>query len=371
MLPILALSFCIHACYIGSKMVVSLYALAFGANQALVGVIAMLYALVPLLLGVHTGRVADTIGVRVLMFAGSACIVVAMVAGCFATGLIALCVTATLVGTGFVLFNVCVQNLTGALGSPADRARNFSWLSIGYSVSTFSAPMICGFTIDHAGHAAAFAVLGVLAALPTLLLAVTGRYTRTATATANQEQRNAFDLLRMPALRRLIVMSGLMVAASDLFAFYVPVFTHSIGLSASTTGLVLGAYAVAVFVTRFAMPFLVSRWTSGEILFVAMGMSALSFVVFPLFGSLYPLMALAFIIGLGLGCGQPLSMTLCYERSPPGRTGEATGLRLTANNIARVVVPLVSGALGAALGTAPVFWLSAINLFAVSGFARR
>ncbi|MBI4194206.1 MAG: MFS transporter, partial [Betaproteobacteria bacterium] len=51
--------------------------------------------------------------------------------------------------------------------------------------------------------------------------------------------------------------------------------------------------------------------------------------------------------------------------------GEVTGLRLTANNIARVAVPLLSGVLGAALGAAPVFWLNAINLAAVSFLARR
>ena len=70
--------------------------------------------------------------------------------------------------------------------------------------------------------------------------------------------------------------------------------------------------------------------------------------------------------GLGLGCGQPLSMTIAYNRSPAGREGEVTGLRLTANNVARVVIPVVCGALGTALGAAPVFWFNALNLTAVS-----
>jgi hypothetical protein len=48
-----------------------------------------------------------------------------------------------------------------------------------------------------------------------------------------------------------------------------------------------------------------------------------------------------------------------------------TGLRLTANNVARVTIPLISGALGALLGAAPVFWLNAVNLTAISWLARR
>ena len=39
------------------------------------------------------------------------------------------------------------------------------------------------------------------------------------------------------------------------------------------------------------------------------------------------LMALSFLLGLGLGCAQPIIMSLLYEASPPGRQGEAVGLR--------------------------------------------
>ena len=64
-------------------------------------------------------------------------------------------------------------------------------------------------------------------------------------------------------------------------------------------------------------------------------------------------------------------MTMAFNRSPAGRTGEVTGLRLTANNLARIVIPLTAGALGTAFGMVPVFWMNAVNLSAVSWLARR
>jgi hypothetical protein len=64
-------------------------------------------------------------------------------------------------------------------------------------------------------------------------------------------------------------------------------------------------------------------------------------------------------------------MTTSYEQAPAGRAGEVTGLRLTANNLARVTMPLISGALGAAFGAAPVFWLNAVNLAAISWISKR
>src|SRR4029079_9443452 len=70
-------------------------------------------------------------------------------------------------------------------------------------------------------------------------------------------------------------------------------------------------------------------------------------------------------------CTQPLLMSTSYEKSPPGRAGEVTGMRLTANNLARVVMPLLSGAIGTALGAAPGFWMNAVNLASISLLARR
>jgi MFS family permease len=58
-------------------------------------------------------------------------------------------------------------------------------------------------------------------------------------------------------------------------------------------------------------------------------------------------------------------MMLTYTQSPKGRSGEALGLRLSANHLARVVGPLLFGSIGAAFGLFPVFWGNALMM--VSG----
>lgn len=370
MYRIVFISICIHSIYIGSKVVISLLALELGAGQVVIGVLAALYALVPLLLGVYSGRIADTTGMRAPMLAGVACVAGAMLAGFLWNTLTALFVIAVLVGAGFVFFNVSIQNLTGGYGAPEQRARNFSMLSIGYSISTFIGPMTAGFTIEYAGHARTFLVFAMFT-LPALAILATNRDLANITAQPTaQEKRSALDLLRIAPLRQLVIMSGLIIAAWDLFGFYVPIFAHSIGLSASSIGLILGVFAAAAFVSRFAMPRILKRWPGNRVMVSAMLFSACAFVAFPFFSNEYALMAIAFPIGLGLGCAQPLSMMMAYERSPKGRTGEVTGLRLTANNVARIVIPIVAGGIGTALGTAPVFWINAFNLAAISWMSR-
>jgi len=178
--------------------------------------------------------------------------------------------------------------------------------------------------------------------------------------------RSAMQLLRLPPVRSVVIISGLIVAASDLFAFYLPVYAHTLNFSATATGMVLGVYAFAGLLTRFAMPALLRHWRAERVMFACLLFAASAFAAFPLSTQFYFMLTVAFLLGLGLGCGQPLSMMIAYNRSPSGREGEVTGLRLTANNLARVVIPVVCGALGATLGAAPVFWMNALNLAAIS-----
>jgi MFS family permease len=365
------LSIAIHSCYIGSKVVVSLLALELGASQFLIGVLAALYALLPLLLGVYSGRLADTIGMRVPMLIGAALAGIAMLCGFAWQQLAALFATATLMGAAFVFYNVSIQNLTGAWGRPEQRARNFNILTIGYSVSSFIGPMIAGFSIDYAGHGRAFLVFALFTLLPIAALTFYPQLVRVPLHKSERQERRAVDLLRDPPLRSVIVMSGLMVASYELFGFYMPVFGHSVGLSASTIGVIMGTYATATFLTRFFLPVLLKRQRPQQILFSFMLLAAGGFLLMPFLRDIYLIMLMSFAIGFGMGVGQPISMTMSFNRSPAGRTGEVTGLRLTANNVARIVIPLTAGALGSAFGMVPVFWMNALNLAAVSWLARR
>jgi predicted acyltransferase len=68
---------------------------------------------------------------------------------------------------------------------------------------------------------------------------------------------------------------------------------------------------------------------------------------------------------------QPMVMSLLHNTAPPGRVGEAVGVRMTLVNMSQAGMPLFSGALGAALGMAPVFWAMAVLLAAGTLYTRR
>ena len=82
-------------------------------------------------------------------------------------------------------------------------------------------------------------------------------------------------------------------------------------------------------------------------------------------------MLLSFVLGLFLGAGQPMVMALLYNKAPPGRAGEAVGVRTLLLNFSQAGMPLMFGALGAALGMAPVFWVMALSLVGGAWYAKR
>jgi predicted MFS family arabinose efflux permease len=164
------------------------------------------------------------------------------------------------------------------------------------------------------------------------------------------------DLLRNPEMRQIYIIAILLAAAWDLFIFVTPIQGSKLGLSASTIGLILGAFSAATFAVRLAMPWISRRYNEWHVLTSALILAVISYGIFPFMQQSYSLMAVAAILGLALGSSQPNVLSLLHNVAPPGRAGEAIGIRTTISNANQVVIPLAFGAAGTALGLFAVFW---------------
>ena len=352
--------------HMGSRVVASLLALNLGAGPMLIGVLIAAYSIFQLAFALVVGRISDRYGSRRPMLGGTIAFGCGLIIPAVSPTLPALFISAPLIGIGFVFFNVAAQNLAGTLGSAAERTKNFSTMSLGYSSGHMIGPVLAGIMIDRHGFGAAYIAFAIMTLAPILALAVS-RQLGAHGARSEPTSSSAFDLMRLPSLRRMIIVSGLVTTGWDLYTFYVPIYGHSIGLSASTIGTILGAFAAASFIVRVALPVLTKRFSVETVLAAAMCLAALLFLPFTFITFVPALLALSFGIGLSLGVSQPLTLNLTYNRSPEGRSGEVTGLRLTINNITHIAVPLAAGSIGALLGIASVFWASA-GILLVSGY---
>jgi len=349
----------------GSKMLVALYAIELGASPLMIGALVSTYAVFPLLLAVYAGRVVDRHGVRNPMLMGSLGMTAGLSLPLAFPSVPALFASCALIGTASLFFQISTHNLVGSLGDGSARTGNFGTYSLAASLSGLLGPLLVGFTIDTAGHTTSYAILAAITCIPGLVL-LTGPGFIPARVKVRREASGGrvADLIATPSLRRTLFSSGLIITGIDLFNFYMPIYGRSIGLSASVIGVVVGMLAAAAFVVRVWMPTLARRYGERAVLTGSLLIAGATYFAFPSVRDPILLGAIAFLLGLGLGCGQPLSILLVYNDSPPGRAGEALGLRLTVNKFTQIAVPLAFGTLGTALGTSPVFWANGILLLA-------
>ena len=361
-----------HACFSGSRMVMSLYALELGASPFSIGVLMALYAVCPLFLAIYAGRMADRLGPRGPMLVGTAGMGLAMLLPPLFPGLTSLYLSALLIGSSFHFFFVSVHGTTGGVGGPENRARNYALVSLGFSAAGLIGPFTTGFAIDHLGHLNTYRLLALFTVGPMLLMWLKPGFLPKATKrAADAAQHRVLDLWRMPKLRGAFIASGILSAAWDLFQFYFPIYGHSIGLSASVIGSVLATFALATFMVRTILPAWSKRAGEATILVYGIFTCAGAFVLFPFFTNPWFLAGAAFILGLGVGSGQPMSMSLIYALAPTGRASEAAGLRVMVNNVAHLGIPLLFGSVGAAFGFVPVFVSNAAMLLAGGELMRR
>ncbi len=361
-----------HITFTGSRVALTLFAIDLGAPPVQVGFLMSLLAVIPMLLSVHAGRWTDRTGV----FKPTLIALILMIVGTVLSGmrpvLSSLYVASVLLGSGFMLTHVAINNAVGHASTARNRTSAFSYLALGFSISTVLGPVIAGFTIDLAGHAATFLMLAAFPVIALIFLGLTRKLNHArARPAAPASSARVMDLLRHAPLRAVFIASGLLSMGWDLFTFMVPIQGARIGLSASTIGLIMGAFGIGTFVVRLAMGPISRVFPEWRVLTGALAITAFVYLLFPLFHAVPVLLGLAFLLGLGLGSALPMIMSLIHKTAPPGRTGEAVGVRSTLINASQTVLPLFFGALGSAVGTVPVFWALAGMLASGGVFAGR
>ena len=182
--------------------------------------------------------------------------------------------------------------------------------------------------------------------------------------------RHELSLLHIPEMVRVFIISGLLSMCWDLYSFVMPIHGSSLGLSATTIGLILGSFGIAIFGFRLIMPWIIQHFTERQILLCAMVLTGLVFIVLPLVKSVPLLMLVSFVMGIGLGGTQPIIMAMLFEQAPAGRGAEAAAIRTRLFNITQAGIPMIFGALGAWMGMTPIFVTMGLALLVGAWYAR-
>jgi MFS family permease len=365
-----------HSTFKGSKVLMSLFAIDLGASPATIGMLYAMYSLFPVLLSVYAGKFSDRHGFRLPALIGSCGLLGSLLLPFCLPDLAMLFVAASLAGMCHIFYVVAIQHFIGSVGEAVDRTRNYSIFAICVGVTSLVGPMVTGFSIDGIGHRATYLLLAGLPAVAVTVLLLSGSLrSRRRPPERAPGRRRVIDLLGNAPLRRVLIATAFLETGMEAFSFLMPIYGHSIGLSASQIGIVMGTFALALMTVRAAMTALVRRSGEERVFSLSLALASAACIGIPLVSSFTLLLAASFVLGLGLGCGAPLSMTLSYNRAPAARTGEAIGLRQMVNKGIETTVPVIFGFVSAAFGAMPVYWLGALMLacggWLMHGDARR
>lgn len=347
---------CLHACMAGTRMAAPLLALEQGYSAAAVGVLLALFALTQVFLALPAGRYADRHGLkRPLAISVGVATLGAGLAAAWPTFPV-LCVAALLTGGATGAASISLQRHVGrATHGTTELKRVFSWLAIGPAVSNFIGPFTAGLMIDHAGFRAAFGLMAALPLATWFWVRHTYELPPVEPVGGNTRQR-AWDLLREPMMRRLLLVNWLLSSCWDVHTFVLPVLGHERGFSASVIGSILGVFAIAAATIRVVLPLIADRVHERAVIATAMAGTAMVFAVYPLLTSSWAMGMCSALLGFLLGSVQPMIMSTLHQITPGHRHGEALGLRLMLINASSVLMPMLFGTAGTVVGVASVFW---------------
>lgn len=357
-----------------ARPAVSYRALSLGADERAIGVIAGVYALLPLFAAVPLGRRTDHGRCAPLLPVG----VVLISGGCALSGtadsLAAMAAWSGVMGLGHLCFVIGAQSIVARQSAPAEQDRNFGHFTIGASLGQLIGPIAAGALIGaDTGRTSAFALIvsAVVGAVSlTSLWRIEHKRPRSA-ALERADRVPVLGILRTRGVPAGIFISLAVLSATDILTAYLPVVGEHRGIAPATVGVLLSLRAAATIACRLVMTPMIRLLGRAALLTCTCLLGGLLCAGLALPVPVWGLALMLAVLGFCLGVGQPLSMTTVVQAAPDDARSTALALRLTGNRLGQVAAPASAGLVAGVAGVAAPFVMLGGLLLVAAGLGVR
>ncbi|WP_460109417.1 MFS transporter [Streptomyces sp. YKOK-J1] len=358
-----------------ARPAVSYRALALGADERAVGVIAGVYALLPLFAAVPLGRRTDHGRCAPLLPAGVVLVSGGCVLGGLADSLWATALWSGVMGLGHLGFVIGAQSLVARQSAPHEQDRNFGHFTIGASLGQLVGPVAAGALIgdpDMAGSSAlALVVAGAGGALALTSLWRVEDRTAVGSPSPGGGRVPVGGILRARGVPAGMLVSLSVLSATDILTAYLPVVGEHRGIAPAVIGVLLGLRAGATIACRLVLTPLLRLLGRPALLTATCFLAAVLCAGVAVPVPVWALGTMLTVLGFCLGVGQPLSMTTVVQAAPAGARSTALALRLTGNRLGQVAAPAAAGLVAGVAGVAAPFVMLGALLLLSSAVAVR
>jgi MFS family permease len=337
-------------------------ALELDASPSMIGVIAALYALLPVMMALTFGRWVGVIGEGRFVIFGTAGMILSSTVLLLANSIPILAIAAALAGLAHLACMVGGQTMV-SLRSPRDKYEsNFGYYtfsaSLGQMIGPILGTLVAGSTgvlpesISNAFLLALF--FSFLALIPVMSWR---DYTPTVVAAKSEHGtlKSAAVLLRNKKVFAAIYTSMAISSVGDILVVFLPLYGSEKSFSSLSIGIIIAVRAGASMLSRISLGALSARYSTKKILIYSNSISIAMCAVMGFAPNPWVLGFIVLIAGFSLGVGQPLTMSLVSLATKPEERALAVSARLTGNRFGQFVIPAGAGLLAAASGTSAVF----------------
>ncbi|WP_428912408.1 MFS transporter [Niallia sp. Krafla_26] len=350
-----------------TRPVISLNANELGASTFEIGLLTAAFAFLPLIFAIQAGKIADKIGDRLPILCGLIGMSVGLAVPFFYQNIWALFASQFIVGISNVFLVVSLQNILGQISTAENRDQYYSMFGMAVALGVLVGPVLGGYISEHYSYAFVYLVSILISVIPVFLSFLIPVIIKK-DKLVKRSLLSSIGLLKNPILKQALISSALVLYSRDIFIAYFPLFAKENGITDSTIGWIISVQGIAMMIIRFILPKISNAFGQKKVLILSIVLAGFSFLFMPFTGHPILLGMLSFMMGVGLGCGQPISMSITYSVSPKSRTGEVLGLRLSTNRLSQLIAPILFGIIGSWMGILSVFLVSSMFLLGGSAY---
>jgi Major Facilitator Superfamily len=336
-----------------------------------IGIITATYAVLPIAIGVPMGRYIDRGYDAVTTWTGGGLLVVGCAGFVLFPNLIGIMAATGIIGVAHLMFVVSQQIQCTRCGSgPGAMEHAIGNYMVANAVGQGVGPYIVGLAGGSASVPPTH-LLFVLALGGAVLTAALALLTRSSGAhklPAGRPKVPLRQLLFIPGLNAIMLVSCITVVAQDLIVVYLPLLGADRGMSVNAVGTLLATRAVASMISRLLYARFQFAFGRIPLTIVSSFISALSYAIVALPLPLPVLYAAVAIAGFTLSIAMTASIAGVLAIATGGAIGTANSLRTMVNRVAQFIIPILASAIAMAVGTGSVFVILGVGL-AASGAA--
>lgn len=362
LLIFISFSIVLHA----TRPIVPLYATTLGLSSVTIGLMVSIYSLFPMLLAIQFGKWLDQFGPKRMIIIGGMGTFLAIAVPAIYPSVFSLFFSQVLIGCTHMCSLISLQKTVWNKAENPDKG--IATLTFLAAFGGMIGPLFSGYSYDYIGFQYTF---GLCLVIVLIGIAVSFTIKNLGEIQSNNKPKKTskniyLSELKNTDLRNAIIIGSIAIYSREIFVAYFPVYGTNNGLSPSYIGIILSILSASMMVIRLVQFNLVKLVGRSRLLFYALIFCSITYFLIPLTTSVYLQILLIFLLGCGLGLGQPLSLFYVLQHSPKERQGVILGIRMTMNRASLFVAPILFGGVGFVGGIASIFYTNSIFLLAGS-----